>query len=150
MFRHLSQVTFSSSKSGVIVDIPFTHKMSGVSYPKGDRGAGQQYTPRHLSLAGHKSLPRTLGLISVLFVRNSQSHSLARLECLGARFLVRHMGTCPSHRLCFLNPYSRSPPRRQTRWTNRVRLLSMDAGTPMSIMTSSQSVVVDPRPNNKQ
>ncbi|GFX31789.1 hypothetical protein TNCV_171221 [Trichonephila clavipes] len=38
MFRYLSLVTFSPCRSRVTTDIPFIHTMSGVSYPKGDRG----------------------------------------------------------------------------------------------------------------
>ncbi|PRD35245.1 UNVERIFIED_CONTAM: hypothetical protein NCL1_12107 [Trichonephila clavipes] len=36
MFAHLSLVTFSSSRSEVTMDIPFTLTMPGVSYPKRD------------------------------------------------------------------------------------------------------------------
>ncbi|GFU86207.1 hypothetical protein TNCV_368651 [Trichonephila clavipes] len=40
MIAHLSLVTFSPSRSGVTTNIPFTHTMSGVSYPK--RGQGDE------------------------------------------------------------------------------------------------------------
>ncbi|GFW68882.1 hypothetical protein TNCV_2917811 [Trichonephila clavipes] len=47
-------------------------------------------------------------------------------------------------------PFSNHLPRRQCSPLDRLRLLSMGAGTPMSIMTFSQSVVTDPRTNNEQ
>ncbi|GFX02634.1 hypothetical protein TNCV_3869711, partial [Trichonephila clavipes] len=40
--------------------------------------------------------------------------------------------------------------RRQTQWTDRLRLLSMGSGTPLTIMTVSPSVGTSPRSNNKQ
>ncbi|GFW00630.1 hypothetical protein TNCV_2283761 [Trichonephila clavipes] len=46
-------------------------------------------------------------------------------------------------------PFSNHLPRRQCSPLDRLRLLSMGAGTPMSIMIFSQSVVMDPRTNNK-
>ncbi|GFV44970.1 hypothetical protein TNCV_615601 [Trichonephila clavipes] len=57
---------------------------------------------------------------------------------------------CSSHCLCSLEPFSNHQPRRQCSLLDRLRLLSMGAGTPMSIMTFSQSVITDPRTNNKQ
>ncbi|GFV47276.1 hypothetical protein TNCV_4829321 [Trichonephila clavipes] len=48
------------------------------------------YTPLFTShWQGHKSLHTALGLLSVLFERNSQSLSLVLLECTGTRLLVQ-------------------------------------------------------------
>ncbi|GFW51829.1 hypothetical protein TNCV_1187611 [Trichonephila clavipes] len=38
MFTHLTLETFYPSRSEFTTDIPFTFTMSGVNYPKGDRG----------------------------------------------------------------------------------------------------------------
>ncbi|GFS86261.1 transposon Ty3-G Gag-Pol polyprotein [Trichonephila clavipes] len=43
MFTHLPLGTFFPSRSGVTTNIPFTHAMSDVSYPKGDR-EGRRFT----------------------------------------------------------------------------------------------------------
>ncbi|GFX33349.1 hypothetical protein TNCV_812111 [Trichonephila clavipes] len=43
---------------------------------------------------------------------------------------------CSSHSLCSLEPFSNHLPRRQCSPLDRLRLLSMGAGTPMSIMIS--------------
>ncbi|GFU57137.1 hypothetical protein TNCV_1780001 [Trichonephila clavipes] len=42
----------------------------------------------------------------------------------------------------------RRSPRRQTRWTDRLRLLSMGSGTSLTIMTASLVVGDSPKSNN--
>ncbi|GFX29396.1 uncharacterized protein TNCV_3997721 [Trichonephila clavipes] len=43
MFTHLSLVPFSPAQGGVMTDIPFTHTMSGFSYPKENSKATETY-----------------------------------------------------------------------------------------------------------
>ncbi|GFV35478.1 hypothetical protein TNCV_3205091 [Trichonephila clavipes] len=65
------------------------------------------YTPLVLPYhwQGHKSLHVALGLISVLFVRNSQSLSLVLLECTSTRLLVQHLVTLSITRSLFLEAF---------------------------------------------
>ncbi|GFU22508.1 hypothetical protein TNCV_1304191 [Trichonephila clavipes] len=102
-------------------------------------------TPHPFSLAGHQSLPTALGLISVLFVRNTQIHSRPVRNLTEPEFssnIWTHLSITP---LCFLNQFSRSPPRRQTGFVS-----CHPVGIPLSIVTSSQSVDAVSKPNNKQ
>ncbi|GFV26196.1 uncharacterized protein TNCV_3149961 [Trichonephila clavipes] len=87
---------------------------------------------------------------SALLVFYTQSPSLARLECNSARFLVQHLDI-----LCIApSLFPRAIPSTSSKETVlAVRLAFVTCppvGTPLSIVTSSQSVDVAPRPNNKQ
>ncbi|GFT77189.1 hypothetical protein TNCV_1984751 [Trichonephila clavipes] len=90
------------------------------------------------------------GLIRVLFAYGAHNHTLCPVWNVRAPYFSFDIWTfCSSHRLCFLEPFSNHLPRRQCSPLDRLRLLSMGAGTPMSIMTFIQSVVTDPRTNKQ-
>ncbi|GFX68769.1 hypothetical protein TNCV_4070131 [Trichonephila clavipes] len=109
---------------------------------------GPQHAPSHLSFAGHKILP-TASL--EYYSYGTHNRTLCPVwNVLAPDFSFNIWTLCSSHSLCSLEPFSNHLPRRQCSPLDRLRLLSMGAGTPMSIMTFSQSVVMDPRTNNKQ
>ncbi|GFU95914.1 hypothetical protein TNCV_252651 [Trichonephila clavipes] len=86
-----------------------------------------------------------------LFAYGTHNHTLCPVwNVLAPDFSFDIWTFCSSHCLCSFEPFSNHLPRRQCSPLDRIRLLSKGVGTLMSIMTFSQSVVTNPRTNNKQ
>ncbi|GFV15868.1 integrase catalytic domain-containing protein [Trichonephila clavipes] len=111
-------------------------------------GTDPQHAPLLFSLAGHQSLPMVLGLISVLFVRNTQIHSrpvwnlMAPTRLASGTFYLSHRLSSLGHSLDIC---------RGDRLVGHTSFVSCHpVGTPLFIVTSSQSVAAASRPSNKQ
>ncbi|GFT14969.1 hypothetical protein TNCV_4315591 [Trichonephila clavipes] len=117
----------------------YTLNMSRLKHPSMVRCERIYNTP----LVPSQRQTTALGLISVLFVRNTDTLP-AHLESNGARILVQHLDTLVHHTPLLLKAIFLTSAEVTVFFLDRLRLLSMGSGTPLTIMTASLRVSASP------